>query len=150
MSLEVRAFCAALAAGLGGIGLVWGGAALMRVAQARPVPAPAPQNGRAREEVRHGQALFGEHCASCHGVDAAGTGRGPGLRDARPTRKRLIAVIGEGVEGAMPGFGDVLTAHEIRALAFFIEELPGTPSKQPPVSLQTGPVRADNKAGTSP
>jgi len=64
-------------------------------------------------------ALFGEHCASCHGADRLG-GMGPALLPenlGRLERDDAHAVIAEGrTQTQMPGFGDVLSEDEIAAL----------------------------------
>jgi len=85
----------------------------LRVAEARLASAEARQRGR---------AIFLEHCAICHGVDADGNGvRRPSLSSppadltradwrARTTPRRAFAVIREGRRGtpmaAWPGLSD--------------------------------------------
>ncbi len=55
-----------------------------------PTPAvsddPSPVNG----DPRHGQALYGQHCASCHGADGEG-GAGTGVTFSRPRELPIIA-----------------------------------------------------------
>lgn len=73
------------------------------------------------------EALFGEHCAECHGPAGEGNEGGPSL--VRPTdfalrsRTDLAGAIREGVEGSMPGFADRLEEEEIRRLAAYVQSL---------------------------
>lgn len=64
------------------------------------------------------EALYAEHCASCHGIDGGG-GRGPRLAGAMatlyPDPADQEAVVRTGSTG-MPGFDDVLDPGEIAAV----------------------------------
>ena len=77
-------------------------------------------------------ALYAEHCASCHGSDRLG-GSGPALLPetiGRLTGGKLEAVIAQGRTATqMPAFGGVLGGSDIAALAALIE----TPLPEPPV-----------------
>jgi cytochrome c553 len=68
-------------------------------------------------------ALYGEHCASCHGADRLG-GQGPALLPealGRLMGPRAAAVIAQGrVATQMPAFGSVLDKAQIDALAAYI------------------------------
>ena len=91
-----------------------------------------------------GQALYGTHCASCHGADLKGqpdwqrtlaSGRLPApTHDAsghtwhhpdgvlvRIIRDGPAAVVGGGYESDMPGFGDALSEKEIEAIIEFLK-----------------------------
>ena len=100
--------------------------------------------GASAETLALGRALYGENCASCHGVQLEGqpdwksrlpSGRLPAPpHDAsghtwhhsddalfRITKLGPAAVVGGGYESDMPGFGDVLTDAEIRAVLDYIK-----------------------------
>jgi mono/diheme cytochrome c family protein len=91
-----------------------------------------------------GRSLYAEHCASCHGANLEGqpnwrkrlaNGRMPAPpHDAsghawhhpdealfRVTKEGSAAVAGGGYESDMPGFGDVMTDDEIKAVLAFIK-----------------------------
>jgi mono/diheme cytochrome c family protein len=93
-----------------------------------------------------GRSLYAEHCASCHGANLEGqpnwrkrlpNGRMPAPpHDAsghtwhhpdealfRVTKEGSAAVAGGGYESDMPGFGDVMTDDEIRAVLTFIKSI---------------------------
>lgn len=101
-------------------------------------------DGPSAETFALGRPLYGENCASCHGVDLEGqpdwksrlpSGRLPAPpHDAsghtwhhsddalfRITKLGPAAVVGGGYESDMPGFGDVLTDAEIRAVLDYIK-----------------------------
>ena len=128
----VLAGAAILAAG--GLVLAWtwplGGAAAGGVASA--------------ETLALGEAVYADNCASCHGADLEGEpdwrSRLPaGLMPAPPhdetghtwhhpddalfriTEEGPAVVVGGGYESAMPGFGEVLSDEEIRAVLAFIK-----------------------------
>jgi mono/diheme cytochrome c family protein len=90
------------------------------------------------------RSLYAEHCASCHGANLEGqpdwrkrlpNGRMPAPpHDAsghtwhhsdealfRVTQQGSAAVAGGGYESDMPGFGDVMTDDEIKAVLAFIK-----------------------------
>src|SRR6056297_3300875 len=95
--------------------------------------------------VAAGATLYAEHCAACHGAALEGQvadwrQTGPdGLMPAPPhdetghtwhhpdtllfeiTARGTEAVVGGGYRSNMPGFGDVLTDSEIRAVLGFIK-----------------------------
>lgn len=115
--------------------------------------------------AQESSALYRRHCADCHGPTGRGDGPAAGLLHPRPrdfTTGRyklrstpagtlpvvedLVYTIREGLPGtAMPGYGDVLAAGEIAALA---EELlrwapPGARTGRP---LALGPAPAPSAA----
>jgi mono/diheme cytochrome c family protein len=96
------------------------------------------------ERIALGRSLYAEHCASCHGANLEGqpnwrkrlpNGRMPAPpHDAsghtwhhsdealfRVTREGSAAIAGRGYESDMPGFGDVMTDDEIKAVLAFIK-----------------------------
>jgi mono/diheme cytochrome c family protein len=93
--------------------------------------------------VALGKTVYAERCAACHGVslegqrdwksplpsgrmrapphDASGhTGHHPDGVLFRITKEGPAAVVGGGYRSDMPGFGDVLTDEQIRAVLAFI------------------------------
>jgi len=96
------------------------------------------------ERLEKGQAIYAANCASCHGAKLEGqpdwktplpSGRLPAPpHDAsghtwhhpdrilfRITKHGTAAVVGGGYESDMPGFGDVLSDDDIRAVLDFIK-----------------------------
>ena len=81
------------------------------------------------EEAVSTEAVYQQHCASCHGGDRLG-GMGPALLPENLSRLRkdeAHKVIREGRPATqMPAFGDTLTDEEVNALAEFIYQSPET------------------------
>lgn len=82
--------------------------------------------------AQDGKALYGEHCASCHGADRLG-GQGPALVPEsleRLRKDKASETIAKGREGTqMPAFGDVIGTAGIDAVTSFIyAPLPEAPS----------------------
>jgi mono/diheme cytochrome c family protein len=96
------------------------------------------------EQLALGRAIYGAHCASCHGAELEGqhhwtralpTGRMPAPpHDAtghtwhhgdgvlfRITKEGVAAVVGGGYESDMPAFEGVLGDDEIRAVLAYIK-----------------------------
>jgi PQQ-dependent dehydrogenase (methanol/ethanol family) len=70
------------------------------------------------------EQLFHHHCASCHGTDARGTAKGPGLpanpRVAEQSAAQLRAFLERGnIAAGMPSFAD-LNAGDLMALAKYL------------------------------
>ena len=101
-------------------------------------------DGYSATEIAAGRDLYSEYCAACHGAQLEGqpdwqsplsSGRLPAPpHDAsghtwhhsdallfRLVKDGTAAVIGEGYESDMPGFGAVLADNEIRAILTFIK-----------------------------
>lgn len=77
-------------------------------------------------------ALYGQHCAECHGANRLG-GQGPALLPeslGRMMGPRLTSVIADGREATqMPGFAETLSPEEIAALAAYVAKpLPSIPA----------------------
>jgi PQQ-dependent dehydrogenase (methanol/ethanol family) len=73
------------------------------------------------------EQLFDHHCASCHGADARGTAKGPGLatnpRVAQQSAEQLRAFLEHGdIAAGMPSFAD-LSASDLMALARYLRVL---------------------------
>jgi PQQ-dependent dehydrogenase (methanol/ethanol family) len=90
-------------------------------------PALLAQAQSVRSPVQAEQ-LFSQHCAVCHGVDAAGSDRGPALARSRQLRTRSASeihdIIRNGTPGGMPSFN--LPDSELRALAALIHSMNAT------------------------
>jgi cytochrome c551 len=73
-----------------------------------------------------GAAIYSANCAVCHGADGSG-GVGPDLRGIGQmhTVDELIQVITNG-RGAMPAWRDRLSAAQIRAVATYVSQIPGS------------------------
>ncbi len=85
------------------------------------------------------QQLFNDHCASCHGADARGTAKGPGLaanpRVAEQSAEQLRAFLERGnIAAGMPAFTE-LPAKDLRALARYLRVLN--------MGTNAGPMTAD-------
>ena len=82
-----------------------------------------------------GEKLYREHCAECHGIDAAGNTPnylGNAWADLRDSDWKtggdpdsLSATVSSGVFGGMPGFSDRLTPEEIRLIVDHVRVLRG-------------------------
>jgi PQQ-dependent dehydrogenase (methanol/ethanol family) len=73
------------------------------------------------------EQLFDHHCASCHGTDARGTAKGPGLatnpRVAQQSAEQLRAFLARGdIANGMPSFAD-LSAKDLTDLAKYLRVL---------------------------
>jgi mono/diheme cytochrome c family protein len=68
-----------------------------------------------------GKALFSDNCGSCHTLSKAGTSGsvGPNLDDVGLDAAAIEGIVHDG-RGAMPTFGDKLSADEISAIAQFV------------------------------
>lgn len=124
----------ALAAGVASVALWWSLSGASTETPNKPSPAT----------IEFGEAIYDEHCASCHGADLEGE---PNWKEPLPsgqlpapphdetghtwhhsdrvlfeiTKYGPAAVVGEGYESNMPAFEGVLTDEEIRAVLEFIK-----------------------------
>ncbi|MCB1979384.1 MAG: c-type cytochrome, partial [Burkholderiaceae bacterium] len=118
MRKALRRWLAAAAQLALGAGLFWMGADMAH-AQAPATTAPVDA-----------AALYGTHCASCHGAQRTG-GMGPALLPESLERLRkpeALRVIQQGRPATqMPGFADTLSAAEVTALAAWVYH-PVTPA----------------------
>ncbi len=86
------------------------------------------------------QTLFQKNCAGCHGEDARGTAKAPGLamnqRVAGQTPEQLSAFLAQGnIAGGMPSFADLSAADRV-ALAKYLRRLNLGIIVRPPVPTQ--------------
>ena len=76
-----------------------------------------------------GQKLFLNNCAQCHASDGAGSRGFPNLTDHDwlygGDPKTIQATIANGRNGAMPAFGEVLKAEDIKDVAHYVMSLSG-------------------------
>ncbi len=91
-----------------------------------------------------GERLFDSYCSACHQYDEQGMGEAPPLDDSpwvNGPAGRLVRIILHGVEGRieirgrtydreMPGFGTVLSDHEIAALVTYTRQRFGVRSPE--------------------
>ena len=120
--------------------------------QSSPVWTLASDAGEFQQDVRHGSSVFASNCASCHGVNARGDGRGattllPRPRDltaARANPERLSAVLWNGVAGAsMPAWRD-LPERDLRSLVAYLTSLQTDPHN----AVSPGPADTAKKLFT--
>lgn len=87
-----------------------------------------------REEMQRGKDVYDSLCAACHGLYGHGDGLGiramsvkpPDLTDQTYTQQVRDDALAQNItdgKGTMPGAGNVLTAHEIRAVVAFLRVL---------------------------
>src|ERR1700677_4866756 len=86
------------------------------------------------------QELFSKNCADCHGEDARGSAKAPGLamnqRVAGQSPEQLSAFLEQGnIAGGMPSFAD-LSAADRAALAKYLRRLNLGIIVRPPVPTQ--------------
>src|SRR5277367_5526808 len=89
------------------------------------------------------QELWRKHCAGCHGEDARGTAKAPGLamnqRIAGQSPEELSAFLERGnVAGGMPSFSD-LSAADRAALGKYLRGLNAGIIVRPPIASQPTP-----------
>ncbi|MDX0973336.1 c-type cytochrome [Sinorhizobium medicae] len=108
------------------------------------LPGPMTTDDTSAATIALGKALYAKHCAACHGVGLEGhrdwksplpSGRMPAPpHDAsghtwhhadgvlfRITREGPAAVVGGDYQSDMPGFGNIMSDDEIRAVLAFIK-----------------------------
>lgn len=103
-----------------------------------------PLHGSERLQQSLGPAeLFKRQCVACHGKKGAGDGPAASAMNPRPadltdaerigdlSDEELIEVLTNG-RSAMPSFGSLLAAEQIRAMVDYIRELSGTESEARP------------------
>ncbi|MDC8771276.1 nitrite reductase [Roseateles albus] len=104
-------------------GLFWMGLGQARADAAAPAAPPLAQLATPATVKADAQALFGQHCASCHGAQRLGA-MGPALLPeslARLRKQEALKVIQNGRPATqMPAFGAQLLPAEIEALAALI------------------------------
>src|SRR5260370_41322817 len=58
-----------------------------------------------QDDLAEGQKLYGSHCAGCHGADARGTDRGPGLAANKRVRARSVEQLRIFIRDGVPDAG---------------------------------------------
>jgi mono/diheme cytochrome c family protein len=89
---------------------------------AEPSPATTQTTAGQAGDAANGKLVFeSAGCGGCHTFAAAGSSGsvGPNLDDAAPSYDAVITQVTNG-GGAMPSFGNDLTAQEIRDVAAFV------------------------------
>ena len=112
--------------------------------QAGPTPltassvSTAPSTPGPGSHATDGEELYRNYCAVCHGADGGGDGPAASSLDPPPTDltdaermqqltdERLLEVLSDG-SGAMSGFGSMLTAEELEAVAEYVRTLSEAP-----------------------
>jgi PQQ-dependent dehydrogenase (methanol/ethanol family) len=99
------------------------------------------------------QQAFVKHCAACHGEEARGTAKGPGLagnpRVARQSAEQLRAYLERGnVNAGMPSFAD-LSADELALLVRYLRRINADTILGPPLAADSHrkPVWGPPQAG---
>jgi len=136
----------------GTLGWTQGGqhAAEVRAAEALQAPRYARFAGMSLEELSRdpdamgeARSLFANGCAGCHGSDARGATGFPNLTDNDwlygNAPESLVATIGAGRIGAMPGWQPVLTDAGVEEVVAWLQSLSGTPAR--PELVQAGAAR---------
>jgi quinol---cytochrome-c reductase cytochrome c subunit len=105
--------------------------------------------GSTKEEVAQGQQLFATTCASCHGLNAQGTPRGPSLIGVGAAAVYFQVSTGrmpaKEIGAQVPQKPSVLTDAQTRALAAYVQSLGGGP--EIPTAAQADPTGADAGLG---
>ena len=74
----------------------------------------------AQDQTAAGEALYDEHCSSCHGEKLRSAGAIPDLRELRPEdRPRFDQIVQDG-RGQMPAWTGILSAEDINAIWAYI------------------------------
>jgi len=81
--------------------------------------------------IEHGNTIFAENCASCHGSDATGDREqgAPNLADAiwlyGGDREALTVTVKRARYGVMPAWGQRLSDEDVRAVSLYVHALGG-------------------------
>ena len=74
----------------------------------------------------HGQAIFAEHCATCHGDSGSGTDKGPELFYG-PGMDDTVKIVTDGKDSGktekMPAFKGTLSEQDIMDVSAYITEV---------------------------
>ena len=82
-------------------------------------PVANPSEGSAIDVV----TLFASTCGFCHSDGGRAAGKGPQLMDTTRNDEFLRDRIKNGKEGAMPGFGQMLSDADVDAITAYIHQL---------------------------
>ena len=98
--------------------LFMAGAGLVALAgTAAALAQPATQSGL---DVR---VLFASNCGFCHSDGGRAAGKGPQLMDTRRSDDFIRERIKNGMEGAMPAFGQMFSDADVDAIIKYIHDL---------------------------
>ncbi|HKW96551.1 MAG TPA: c-type cytochrome [Bryobacteraceae bacterium] len=78
-------------------------ASVSALGQHKPAEANANPLGHSPQAIEQGREIFNRTCAVCHGLNGAGTDRGPGLGTGRDHARRKDAAIFDAVQHGIPG-----------------------------------------------
>lgn len=105
--------------------------------------------GATKQQVAEGRQLFEVTCATCHGVSAQGTSRGPSLIGAGAAAVDFQVSTGrmpaKDIGAQIPEKRPVMTSAQIKALGAYIASLGGGPAV--PSAAQVDPAGADAALG---
>ena len=71
--------------------------------QPKPAGANANPLGHSPQAIEQGRETFNRTCAVCHGLNGAGTDRGPGLGAGRDHARRKDAAVFDAIQHGIPG-----------------------------------------------
>jgi mono/diheme cytochrome c family protein len=86
------------------------------------MPSLAAKKGQAMTDDDVAE-LFASTCGFCHQDGGRAAGKGPQLMGTKQPDPFLINRIKQGKEGAMPAFGQALTAAQIKSIVHYIRNL---------------------------
>ena len=135
MARELKGLVAGLAAGLGVVGIAYGVAAVgtrtvppetkqKEAKQAVPSRPKLPAGGQTdtSQLVATGQALYGDACVGCHGIQGQGQ-VGPTLHGLGDPDEKIARNIVNGFPPRMPAFKGQYSAVQLKALVAYIQSL---------------------------
>lgn len=93
---------------------------------------PLEEIARDTEALRHGQSIFANHCATCHGSDARGAKGFPDLTDSiwhwGGAPEQVLETVRQGRQAAMPALGQALGGYAgVTEVAVYVQSLSGQP-----------------------
>lgn len=94
---------------------------------------PLEDIARDADALRHGQSIFANHCATCHGSDARGAKGFPDLTDAiwhwGGEPEQVLETVRQGRQAAMPPLGQALGGYSgVTEVAVYVQSLSGRPT----------------------
>ncbi len=86
---------------------------------------PTPVAAIAMGDPKHGDAIFSQHCASCHGAAGAGGGIGPVLKGEKGRKDYAAAITWiKNPQPPMPKlYPSVLSQNDVQDVAAYVETL---------------------------
>jgi cytochrome c oxidase cbb3-type subunit 3 len=105
--------------------------AKLEAAYARFEGRPLEEIAQDAEALRHGQAIFANHCATCHGSDARGAKGFPDLTDSiwhwGGAPDQVLETVRQGRQASMPVLGQALGYGGVTEVAVYVQSLSGQP-----------------------